>query len=106
MYKVNKYQSGCLKVNESTIGETLERKIERYISNKEPIPEEVDNIYTKESLGVVAVYNPRTDPYEYAIETLDKAKDKTDFLRKAQFKVVKNDSVDGNNEQSQSADNQ
>lgn len=55
-----------------TPGETLENKIERMISNKEPIKDGAPIIYTERKEGVRASTNIRTDRFEVAIEGMDK----------------------------------
>lgn len=50
----------------------LEQKIERMISNKEPIKDGAPLIYTERKEGVRASTNIRTDRFEVAIEGMDK----------------------------------
>lgn len=72
MYPRPKFRSTSLKLNQSTIGESLETKIERMISNKEPIKDGAPIIYTERKEGVRASTNIRTDRFEIAIEGTDK----------------------------------
>jgi len=46
MYKTPKYSKGGFQVNNSIEGETLEQKIERITTNKEPIKDGAPLIYT------------------------------------------------------------
>ena len=55
MYKTPKYAKTTLVVNESTEGETLEMKIDRFINNLEPITDNgSDMIYMERKEGVNA----------------------------------------------------
>lgn len=75
-YKVPSYRSTRgLAINQSTIGNTIEQKIERLVNNKEPIGKGTDSapiIYTERSEGVRASTNIRTDRFEIAIDATDK----------------------------------
>lgn len=71
-YKQNAYVQGTLKRNTSKEGETLEQKIERIVSNKEPIKDGAPIIYTERKEGVRRSTNIRTDRMEVAIEATDK----------------------------------
>lgn len=53
-------------------GERIEQKIERIVSNKEPIKDGSPEIFTSRADGVVAAYNIRTDRWEIAAEAMDK----------------------------------
>lgn len=61
-----------LRVNKSTEGETLERKVERMVHNNEPISDRASLIYTERKEGVKPAYDIRTDRMELAIEASDK----------------------------------
>lgn len=61
-----------LKINESVEGETIEQKIERIISNNEPIKDGAPLIYTERKEGIRASTNIRTDRWEIAIDGTDK----------------------------------
>lgn len=52
-------------------GETLEQKIERIVSNKEPIKDGAPEIFTERKEGVISAYNIRTDRWEIATEAMD-----------------------------------
>ena len=53
-------------------GETIEEKMERIISNNEPIKDGAPIIHTERKDGVIAAYNIRTDRFEIAAEAMDK----------------------------------
>lgn len=61
-----------LKVNTSKQGETIEEKVCRITTNKEPIKDGAPLIYTERKHGVQAGYNIRTDRFEVACEAMDK----------------------------------
>ena len=71
MYKIPKYTKTTLQGNPRVEGETIETKIERMVSNKEPITEGAPIIYTEKKDGVVSAYNIRTDRWEIATEAMD-----------------------------------
>ena len=60
-----------LSVNDSTIGETIEEKMERVMNNGEPIDATAPIIWTERKEGVLPEYNIRTDRFEVAIEAMD-----------------------------------
>lgn len=55
----------------STVGETIEAKMRRVMSNKEPIKDTSPEVYTEREDGVVPNLNIRTDKWEHAIEHKD-----------------------------------
>ena len=71
MYKTPKFKKTSLKGVETYEGETLERKVERIVSNGEPITDGAPIIYTEKAKGVQAGYNIRTDRWEVAAEAMD-----------------------------------
>lgn len=71
MYKVPRFAKTNLEVNETYEGESLEGKIERMLSNKEPMEGGSPEIFTERKDGVNAGYNIRTDRFEVAIEAKD-----------------------------------
>lgn len=56
-------QSGSIRVNKSSEGETIETTVDRMLYGNEPFEEGVERIYTEASEGVKAEYNHRTDKY-------------------------------------------
>lgn len=72
MYPKAKYKTTRVERNTATPGEMLETKIERIISNKEPIKDGAPLIYTDRKEGVRASTNIRTDRFEVAIDAMDK----------------------------------
>lgn len=72
MYKKQPRQSSQLKVNQSYVGETIEKKVARITQNKEPITDGAPLIYTERRAGVGAEYDIRTDRWEVAVDAMDK----------------------------------
>ena len=72
MYKIPKYHRSTLSGQEKLEGETIEQKVERIVSNKEPITDGAPEIYTERKEGIGAAYNIRTDRFELAAEAMDK----------------------------------
>jgi hypothetical protein len=60
MYKQNKMNTTVLKSTQIREGETIENKVERILSNKEPIKDGAPEIYTDKKDGVGAQYNLRS----------------------------------------------
>lgn len=58
--------------NVSLEGETIEDRVEKILSSKEPISDSADIIYTDRKDGVLPDYDPRTDKWDYAIDAMDK----------------------------------
>lgn len=73
MYKINTPTNTSLKINTSEQGETIEQKVQRITNNKEPITDGAPAIYTDRKDGVKPEYNIKTDRFEIAIDTIDKA---------------------------------
>lgn len=72
MYKKNKPSKTAMSINESYIGEMIEQKVERIMTNKEPISDGAPIIYTERKEGVLPEYDIRTDRWDIAIEAMDK----------------------------------
>lgn len=73
MYRIPKIPKTTIKVNTSYEGETIEQKMERVFSNKEPITDGAPLVYTERKDGVRPEYDIRTDRFEHAIDLQDKA---------------------------------
>lgn len=71
MYNKNKPQKTTIKRNTSYEGETIEKKINRIVNNKEPIKDGAPLIYTERKEGVKPEYDIRTDRFEKAIDAMD-----------------------------------
>lgn len=71
MYTKNPMQKTSIKVNTSYEGETIEKKMRRIMTSKEPISDEAPLIYTERKDGVRPEYNIRTDRFEIAVEAMD-----------------------------------
>lgn len=63
---------GRLKSVECTEGETIEKKVERIVQNKEPITDGAPLIFTEKKDGVLPAYDIRTDRFDIAIDAMDK----------------------------------
>ena len=95
-YKYKKAVKSQLKSVECVEGEPIELKIERIVSNKEPITDGAPSIFTERKDGVISPYNIRTDRWEIASEAMDKVSGSVQAKRdakaskaKAETKVVK-----------------
>lgn len=70
-------QKTSMKVNAGYEGVTLEKKIQKIVSNKEPITDASPLIYTDRKDGVQGDYNVRTDKWEVAVDAMDKVNQST-----------------------------
>lgn len=91
MYKTRGMSATNYSVNQAKEGETIERKLERITSNKEPITEGAPLIYTERDEGVKASYDIRTDRFEVAVEGMDTVYKSQQARRDAKMKIVKDD---------------
>lgn len=72
-YKTPIIKRTFVAVNESVQGEPLETKLERMITNREPISDSMGApIYTERKEGVRASTNIRTDRWLIAVDATDK----------------------------------
>ena len=90
-YRYRKAYKSQIKSVETVEGEPIELKIERIVSNKEPISDGAPAIYTERKEGVKAAYNIRTDRWEIATEAMDVVSKTTQARRdhKAKLKEEK-----------------
>ena len=84
------------KVNKSYEGVPIETKIMKIMTNKEPIEDSADIIYTDRKDGVLPAYNIRTDRMEVALDAMDKVSATYIAQREARLKarVETKDSAD------------
>ena len=87
MYTYQKARPSSINSIETMEGETIENKIERLMSNKEPITDGAPLIYTERKEGTVAAYNIRTDRWEIATEAMDKVHKQTAAKREGMVKT-------------------
>lgn len=72
MYNKIKAARTTLQVNNTYQAESLEKRLKRILTNKEPIKDGAQRIYTERKDGVQPQYNVRTDRFELAVEAMDK----------------------------------
>lgn len=70
-YNYSKPTTTSIKVNDSYQGERLEEKIQRIVSNKEPISDSAPIVYTERKDGVLPQYDIRADRWDIAVEAMD-----------------------------------
>lgn len=90
MYHKINAPTTVIKVNESYEGETIEKKIRRIVSNKEPITDGATIIHTDRRDGVQPGYDIRTDRWEVAVEAMDKVSKTHKAKREERHKVKEN----------------
>lgn len=71
-YRKAKFEETSITVNEGYEGETIEQKVERILTNGEPITDGAPIIYQERGEGVSPSYDIRTDRFDHAIEAMDK----------------------------------
>lgn len=71
MYRKPYYAKTTARLNEATEGETIEQKIQRIVSNKEPITDGAPSLYTERKDGIRPEYDIRTDKWEVALEGME-----------------------------------
>jgi len=71
MYKYKRPNRSLVKTDVLMEGETIEMKVRRILSNKEPIKDGAPEIFTDRKDGVQGAYNIRTDRWEVAAEAMD-----------------------------------
>jgi hypothetical protein len=84
-----KYRVSQLTSVEIVEGEPIEWKIERAMSNNEPITDGAPEIFTERKDGVNAAYNIRTDRFEIAAEAMDKVSGSIQAKRDAKASISK-----------------
>lgn len=96
MYKVPEFVKSSIKSVPVLEGETIERKIERIVTNKEPITDGAPEIFTERKDGIIAAYNIRTDRWELAADAMDAVARSVEAKRdsKPKMEVVKEDKVE------------
>jgi len=105
MYRYKKRVKSSLDVErELMTGETIETKVERITTQKEPIKDGAPEIFTPRSEGVNAAHNIRTDRFEIAAEAMDKVHKSKRAQRDAKATpVVK---LDNKNKEEKSSENE
>jgi hypothetical protein len=71
MYKYRKVVKSELVGIEKLEGEPIEWKVERIVSNKEPITDGAPEIYSERKDGVISAYNIRTDRWVVATDAMN-----------------------------------
>lgn len=83
----NHYTHSKLKATPTEQGESIEEMLRRLTANKEPIPEEVPEIFTPAADGVIGDYDIRHDRFDTAYNAADKfaASDTARAAERAQY---------------------
>lgn len=72
MYTQNRHTAKeTCRINQGYKGETIEDKVKRILSNKEPISDGAPVVFTERKDGVKAEMNIRTDRWDMAIDAMD-----------------------------------
>lgn len=81
MYKYRKGTKTLINLENTIEGETIEKKCERMVHNKEQIKDGAPLIFTERKDGVIQAYNIRTDRWEVATEAMDLVQKSKDAKR-------------------------
>lgn len=112
MYNKNKERKetqSAFKREEKIEGETIEEKVRRITTTKEPITDGAQLTYTERKDGVAPEYDIRTDRFEIAVEAMDKANKSKAAKREAKVVEMKPktaENKDGKTEPIQATDKQ
>lgn len=88
MYRKNQIRKTSIHINNQYEGESIEQKVQRIISNKEPISDGATPlIYTERKDGVKREHDIRTDRFEVAIEAMDKVTKSHQAKREGKAKI-------------------
>lgn len=104
-YRTQAPTKGLIQTRNTKVGETIETKVQRLITNKEPIGDGAPPIYTDRKDGVLAGTNIRTRTWELAAAAADKITAQNLADRKKQG-ITKEDIVKDGNEESSSSEQQ
>lgn len=91
MYKVREKIETKLNVNNSSVGELIEQKVQRITENNEPINDGVEMIYTERKDGVLPQYNMRTDKWDIALDAMTKIAESSIKYRNEKLKIKETD---------------
>ena len=101
MKKINIQRYTRLNVYHAVEGESIETKMERITTNKEPIKDGAPIIFTERKDGVKPEYDIRTDRFEIAIDAMtavdksNKAKREAGIKEREEKKNGKTESIQG-----------
>ena len=87
MYKYKKPVRTSLKGVIAYEGESLEKKVERVLNNKEPIKDGAPELFTERKDGIKAAYNIRADRWEIALDAMT-AVNKSHIARRAEYAKI------------------
>lgn len=82
-----------INVNQAVVdeGETIEDKVTRFLTTKQPIKDTAAIIHTMRSEGVKPEFDIRTDRFDLAVEAMDYVSASNTAKRENKLKAVKDD---------------
>lgn len=89
MYNQEVMTKSTIKGAPRQVGETIEEKVERIVSNKEPIRDGAEMAYTERKDGARPEYDIRTDRFDIAVVAMDKVDGSYKAKREAKMTVEK-----------------
>ena len=110
MYRYRAFKPSKIRGKATPQGETIEDKVSRLLSNKEPISDTAPKIFTERSQGVLPATNVRTDRFEIAVDAMDavtkshiaKRQENIDnFTKKLDEQNAKGKSIEGTDSKSE-----
>lgn len=97
MYRIKPTKPSKLRINKSSVGESIEAKVKRFTTNKEPIKDNAPLAFSERKDGVKPDHNIRTDRWEHAVQAMDTVAKTNRAARENKGKVIKMES-DGKTE--------
>ena len=98
MYKIPKIQSANIGGVDTYAGETIENKVNKILTQNEPIADGAQLNYTERKDGVRPEYDIRTDRFEHAIDAMDRVSKSHIAKREERLKAVKGGNENNGNE--------
>ena len=93
MYKIPKIQSANISGIETYAGETIEEKVNKILTQNEPIADGAQLNYTERKDGVKPEYDIRTDRFEHAIDAMERVTKSHIAKREERLKEASSDNV-------------
>ena len=100
MYKIPKIESANIGGVDTYAGETIEEKVNKIITQNEPIADGAQLNYTERKDGIRPEYDIRTDRFEHAIDAMERVTKTHLAKREERLKVVKGGNESSGNESS------
>ena len=105
MYKIPKIESANIGGVETYAGETIEEKVNKILTQNEPIADGAQLNYTERKDGVKPEFDIRTDRFEHAIDAMERVAKSHIAKREERLKAIKGGIEDNGNASSGNGNN-